>query len=229
MIGISAKRPLRPAATKRRPETDLDPELVPRMDIMRDLVSLALTTVDQNIIVLWVRYRSNPILESESPSEEIVPRLVPMMLSFRITVKELLERLFLKAAFPDVGDLYETLLPALPEPPFFPLAQDPRALFRGQELVPGIEHLFEHLVDLRVLEDHVPGPGGHGPVEEGVDGHSDEADGVTGVCPRGGSTEDVVQHGEQVREVTDLGGVTGRVLEVGFRMGDLQASEKTAT
>jgi hypothetical protein len=33
----------------------------------------------------------------------------------------------------------------------------------------------------------------------------------------------MVQHGEQVREVTDLRGVTGRVLEVGFRMGDLRA------
>jgi hypothetical protein len=208
---------------KKTPETDLDPELVPRMNIMRDLVSLALTTVDQNIIVLGVRYRSNPILKSESSGEEIVPGLVPVMLGFRITVEELLERLFLKTALSDVGDLDETLLPALTEPSFFPLAQDPRALFGGQELVPSVEDLFEHLVDLRVLEDHVPGPGGHGPVEEGVDGHSDEADGVAGVRPRGGGTEDMVQHGEQVREVTDLRGVTGRVLEVGFRMGDLQA------
>lgn len=82
---------------------------------------------------------------------------------------------------------------------------------------------------MRVLEDHVPSPGGHGPIEEGIDGDSDEADRVTGVRPRGGGAEDVVQHGEEVREVTDLRGVTGRVLEVGFGMGDLQASEKTAT
>jgi hypothetical protein len=208
---------------KKTPETDLDPELVPRMNIMRDLVSLALTTVDQNIIVLGVRYRSNPILKSESSGEEIVPGLVPVMLGFRITVEELLERLFLKTALSDVGDLDETLLPALTEPSFFPLAQDPRALFGGQELVPSIEDLFDHLVDLRVLEDHVPSSGGHGPVEEGVDGDSDEADRVTGVRPRGGGTEDVVQHGEEVREVTDLRGVTGRVLEVGFGMGDLRA------
>ena len=205
------------------PETDLDPELVPRMNIMRDLVSLALTTVDEDIIVLGVRYRSNPILESESPGEEIVPRLVPVMLGFRVTVEELLERLFLKTALSDVGDLDETLLPALPEPSLFPLTQDPRALLGGQELVPSVQDLFDHLVDLRVLEDHVPSPGSHGPVEEGVNGDSDEADRVTGVRPRGGGTEDVVQHGEQVREIADLRGVAGRILEVGFRMRDLRA------
>lgn len=193
------------------------------MNVMRDLVSLALTTVDQHIIVLGVRYRSNPILEPESPGEEIVPRLVPMMLGLRITVKEFLERLFLKTALAHIGDLDETLLPALPEPSLFPLSQNPRALLGGQELVPSVEHLFEHLVDLRVLEDHVPSPGGHGPVEEGVDGDSDEADRVTGVRPRGGGTEDVVEHGEEVREVADLRGVTGRVLEVRFGMGDLRA------
>jgi len=158
----------------------LDPELVPGLDIMGDLVRLALATVGDDIIVLRLGNRSDTLVETEETGEEIVPTLVPVVLSLGVALEELFER-FVRSA--DVGDLQDTLLAALPKPTLLVGSQHLGRVGRSQELVPYAQDLFQHGVDFRVLEDGEPGSGSHGPIEQGVDRDTDETDRMASIGP----------------------------------------------
>ncbi len=67
----------------------LDPELVSRFDIPSYLVGLTLTSIHNNILIILPCHRPDAI--PEQPREEIVPRLISPMFSFRITLEHLVE------------------------------------------------------------------------------------------------------------------------------------------
>lgn len=135
----------------------------------------------------------------------------------RVAVEQLVEGV---GSGPDVGDDSQLVDAVGIKPAAGRVVQDGGRLGRVEVFAPGVEHLLNHGVDIRVKEGSEATGGAHGPVEDGTDGDADEAEAVGAVIPRGSAGEDTVEDLEEVLVVADLGVAGGRVA-VGFLFRDL--------
>lgn len=69
----------------------LDPELVARLDIPRDLVHLALAGVHDDIVIVRLGDGADAVLEPTESSKEVVPGLVAVVLGLGVAMEQLLE------------------------------------------------------------------------------------------------------------------------------------------
>lgn len=147
-----------------------------------------------------------------------------MVLCLGITHKQLFK---LVIRLPDIGDLFQTLDSMFGEPPNLVILQHTATRFTLQVIPPRIKNLLDHLVDIRILEDRKTSTSSHRPIEDRVDGDTDESNGMTCVGPCRCDGEDVVEDGEEVVEITDLGLFACRVREVLLAVRNLREIVKT--
>jgi len=195
----------------------LEPELVPQLAVVRDVVAPRLACVGDDRIV--VRLGDGAHTVSERAGEEVIPGRVPVIGFRRVTVEELLKGVRVTGRISIIRDGRQVGSTMRAEPPTGVLTEALlRRCFRLEKVAPHIQELLEHRVDLWVEEEREAAGGPHWPVECSADGHADHSDALCLVGPRWTRGDKVVEDLEEVVVIADLhvtSGVAGVRLLVG--------------
>lgn len=158
---------------------------------MCDVVRSGFTGIGYDFRTVWSGNGTYAFAEAEFTREEMVPGGVAVVFLAGVADEVLFEgKVVVSCCIVCHGG--QVLAAGGPKPAIRIRREDFCRVGTLEKLAPVVEDLFQHGVDLGVLEDRKAAWRGHGIVEESIHGKSNEAHTVCAIAPRWGYGYDVV-------------------------------------